>query len=89
MFSFIFSTALCLLCVSLCRLQSCLLTPFKGINAKATGFYLIIFDAVYASLILYYVQALSNYKYNGTHKKFKKRFLLIVSTLSDYFQQSC
>ena len=32
---------------------SCLLTPIKGVNAVAVGLYVIILDAVYASLTIY------------------------------------
>ena len=30
-------------------MQSCLLTPFKGVNAEAIGLYAIIFDGLYGS----------------------------------------
>ena len=32
---------------------NCLLTPIKGVNAVAIGLYVIILDAVYASLTIY------------------------------------
>ena len=38
--------------VLLYRGQSCLLTPFKGVNAETIEFYAITFDVVYTSLIL-------------------------------------
>ena len=43
--------------LSLCRHQSCLLTPFKGVNAEIIGLYAITFDAVlYSSIITLFSQ---------------------------------